>query len=106
MTAQLKIFDEGMTGFGRTGDWFASTKAQANSDIICLSKGITGGFLPLAVTVCTEAIYDAFYSDNLQKTLYHGHSYAANPLGGGACVYLSGHYNNFECPLAANGYVR
>ncbi len=82
----LLIFDEVMTGFGRTGDWFASTKAQVNPDIICLSKGITGGFLPLAVTVCTEAIYDAFYSDDPQKTLYHGHSYAANPLGCAAAL--------------------
>jgi adenosylmethionine---8-amino-7-oxononanoate aminotransferase len=82
----LLIFDEVMTGFGRTGDWFASTNAQVNPDIICLSKGITGGFLPLAVTVCTETIYDAFYSDDPQKTLYHGHSYAANPLGCAAAL--------------------
>jgi adenosylmethionine---8-amino-7-oxononanoate aminotransferase len=82
----LLIFDEVMTGFGRTGDWFACTKAQATPDIICLSKGITGGFLPLAVTVCTESIYDAFYSNDPQKTLYHGHSYAANPLGCAAAL--------------------
>ncbi|MBW4693354.1 MAG: adenosylmethionine--8-amino-7-oxononanoate transaminase [Lyngbya sp. HA4199-MV5] len=77
----LLIFDEVMTGFGRTGDWFACLKANVQPDIICLSKGITGGFLPLAATVCSEAIYDAFYSDDALKTLYHGHSYAANPLG-------------------------
>jgi adenosylmethionine---8-amino-7-oxononanoate aminotransferase len=77
----LLIFDEVMTGFGRTGDWFACIKANVQPDIICLSKGITGGFLPLAVTVCTEAIYQAFYSDDPLKTLYHGHSYTANPLG-------------------------
>jgi adenosylmethionine---8-amino-7-oxononanoate aminotransferase len=82
----LLIFDEVMTGFGRTGDWFACTKAQVAPDIICLSKGITGGFLPLAVTVCTETLYDAFYSDDPQKTLYHGHSYAANPLGCAAAL--------------------
>jgi adenosylmethionine---8-amino-7-oxononanoate aminotransferase len=82
----LLIFDEVMTGFGRTGDWFACTKAEVTPDIICLSKGITGGFLPLAVTICTEAIYDAFYSDDPQKTLYHGHSYAANPLGCAAAL--------------------
>jgi adenosylmethionine---8-amino-7-oxononanoate aminotransferase len=82
----LLIFDEVMTGFGRTGDWFASTKAQVNPDIICLSKGITGGFLPLAVTLCTESIYGAFYSDDPHKTLYHGHSYAANPLGCAAAL--------------------
>ena len=75
------IFDEVMTGFGRTGDWFACIKATVQPDIVCLSKGITGGFLPLAVTVCTEQIYAAFYSDDPIKTLYHGHSYTANPLG-------------------------
>lgn len=77
----LLIFDEVMTGFGRTGDWFACVKANVQPDIICLSKGITGGFLPLAVTVCTETIYQTFYSDDPIKTLYHGHSYTANPLG-------------------------
>ncbi len=82
----LLIFDEVMTGFGRTGDWFASFRAQVSPDVICLSKGITGGFLPLAVTVCTEAIYDAFYSDDPTKTLYHGHSYTANPLGCAAAI--------------------
>lgn len=77
----LLIVDEVMTGFGRTGDWFACRKANVEPDIICLSKGITGGFLPLAATVCSEAIYNAFYSDEPRHTLYHGHSYAANPLG-------------------------
>lgn len=82
----LLMFDEVMTGFGRTGDWFACTKARVQPDIVCLSKGITGGFLPLAVTVCTEAIYNAFYSDDPTKTLYHGHSYTANPLGCAAAL--------------------
>jgi adenosylmethionine---8-amino-7-oxononanoate aminotransferase len=82
----LVIFDEVMTGFGRTGEWFACLKADVQPDILCLSKGITGGFLPLSVTVCSEQIYDAFYSDNPLKTLYHGHSYAANPLGCAAAL--------------------
>lgn len=77
----LLIFDEVMTGFGRTGDWFACLKSQVEPDIVCLSKGITGGFIPLSVTICTEAIYEAFYSDDPMRTLYHGHSYTANPLG-------------------------
>jgi adenosylmethionine---8-amino-7-oxononanoate aminotransferase len=76
----LLIFDEVMTGFGRTGDWFAAAKADVSPDIICLSKGITGGFLPLSVTVCTERIYDAFLSDKLEKALFHSHSYTANPI--------------------------
>ncbi len=77
----LLIFDEVMTGFGRTGDWFACRKAGVTPDIICLSKGLTGGFLPLAVTVCSEPIYSVFYSEEPLHTLYHGHSYAGNPLG-------------------------
>lgn len=82
----LLLLDEVMTGFGRTGDWFACVKAQIQPDILCLSKGLTGGFLPLSVTVATEAIYRAFYSDDPLKTLYHGHSYTANPLGCAAAL--------------------
>ncbi|MEB3274070.1 MAG: adenosylmethionine--8-amino-7-oxononanoate transaminase [Prochlorothrix sp.] len=82
----LVILDEVMTGFGRTGAWFACERAGVEPDLICLSKGITGGFLPLAVTVATEHIYQAFYSDNPQHTLYHGHSYTANPLGCAAAI--------------------
>lgn len=82
----LLIFDEVMTGFGRTGEWFACLKSQVTPDVICLSKGITGGFLPLSVTVCSEKIYDTFYSDDPIKTLYHGHSYTANPLGCAAAL--------------------
>ncbi len=82
----LLIFDEVMTGFGRTGADFACNQAGVAPDLICLSKGITGGFLPLAVTVATENIYDRFYSDDPTKTLYHGHSYTANPLGCAAAV--------------------
>jgi adenosylmethionine---8-amino-7-oxononanoate aminotransferase len=82
----IVIFDEIMTGFGRTGDWFACLKAQVEPDIICLSKGLTGGFLPLSVTLCSDRIYQAFYSDDPQKTLYHGHSFTANPLGCAAAL--------------------
>jgi adenosylmethionine---8-amino-7-oxononanoate aminotransferase len=74
------IADEVMTGFGRTGKTFATDYLSHPPDIICLSKGITGGFLPLGITVCTQNIYDAFYSDDNLKTFFHGHSYTANPL--------------------------
>lgn len=77
----LIIYDEVMVGFGRTGDYFACRRAKTVPDIICLSKGITGGFMPLAATVCTDRIYHAFYDEDPGKTLYHGHSYTANPLG-------------------------
>lgn len=82
----LMIYDEVMTGFGRLGDWFACLKAGTTPDIICLSKGITGGFLPLAVTIASEDVFDAFYDDDAAKALYHGHSYTANPIGCAAAV--------------------
>ena len=82
----LLCFDEVMTGFGRTGELFACIKADVQPDIICLSKGITGGFMPLAVTIATDAIYDAFHSIDSTKALYHGHSYTANPLGCAAAL--------------------
>jgi adenosylmethionine-8-amino-7-oxononanoate aminotransferase len=74
------IADEVMTGFGRTGKNFAIEYLQNQPDIICLSKGITGGFLPLGVTVCSEKIVQAFDTAEKEKTFYHGHSYTANPL--------------------------
>ncbi|HMO63342.1 MAG TPA: adenosylmethionine--8-amino-7-oxononanoate transaminase [Ferruginibacter sp.] len=74
------IADEVMTGFGRTGKNFAIEYLQHSPDIICLSKGITGGFMPLGVTACTQKIFDAFYADDKMKTFFHGHSYTANPL--------------------------
>ncbi len=77
----LLIFDEVMTGFGRTGDYFACLKAQVEPDIICLSKGITGGFMPLGATICSDDIYESFNSSDPNKTLWHGHSYTGNPLG-------------------------
>jgi len=96
----LLMFDEVMTGFGRTGDWFASLKAQVEPDIICMAKGLTGGFLPLSLTVCSDEIYDAFYDEDPYKALYHGHSYTANPLGCAAAVaavdLLEKHQDGFK----------
>jgi adenosylmethionine---8-amino-7-oxononanoate aminotransferase len=74
------IADEVMTGFGRTGKLFASDYLVHKPDIICLSKGITGGFLPLGVTTCTEKIIGAYRDTDLMKTFFHGHSYTANPI--------------------------
>jgi adenosylmethionine---8-amino-7-oxononanoate aminotransferase len=79
----LVIADEVMTGFGRTGKLFASHYLTEQPDLMCLSKGLTGGTMALGVTTCTAAIYDAFLSDDKFKTLFHGHSFTANPL---ACV--------------------
>ncbi|MES2132667.1 MAG: adenosylmethionine--8-amino-7-oxononanoate transaminase [Bacteroidota bacterium] len=73
------IADEVMTGFGRTGKFFASDYLEHKPDIICLSKGLTGGYMPLGVTSCAQFIYDACVSDDKTKTFFHGHSYTANP---------------------------
>ncbi|MBC7826694.1 MAG: adenosylmethionine--8-amino-7-oxononanoate transaminase [Chitinophagaceae bacterium] len=74
------IADEVMTGFGRTGRLFASAYLPCQPDIICLSKGLTGGYMALGVTACSKKIHDAFVSDDRLKTFFHGHSYTANPL--------------------------
>ena len=76
----LCIADEVLTGFGRTGPLFASEQIAHPPDIICLSKGLTGGTMALGVTACSQTIFDAFLSDDRSKTFFHGHSYTANPL--------------------------
>ena len=80
------IADEVMTGFGRTDTLFACEQLSVTPDMICLSKGLTGGTLPMAVTLCTAAVYDAFYSDDVRHALYHGHSYTANPIACAAAL--------------------
>lgn len=77
----LLILDEVMTGFGRTGATFACLGAGVVPDMICLSKGLTGGFLPMAMTVTREFIYQAFLGQDVSRAFLHGHSYTANPLG-------------------------
>lgn len=76
----LFIADEVMTGWGRTGTRFACDQAGIIPDIVCLSKGLTGGAIPLAVTLCIEPIYAAHYSTDRAKTFYHSSSYTANPI--------------------------
>jgi adenosylmethionine-8-amino-7-oxononanoate aminotransferase len=78
----LLIADEVATGFGRTGKMFACEHEGVVPDILCLSKGITGGYLPLAVTIASEEVYGAFLGEFRElKTFFHGHSYTGNPLG-------------------------
>lgn len=74
------IADEVMTGFGRTGKMFAIDHLTSKPDIVCLAKALTGGTLPLALTLCTQEVYNAFYSDDPSKTFLYGHSYAGNAL--------------------------
>ncbi|KAB7726291.1 adenosylmethionine--8-amino-7-oxononanoate transaminase [Rudanella paleaurantiibacter] len=76
----LVIADEVMTGFGRTGKTFACHYLTEQPDLMCLSKGLTGGTMALSVTTCTAAIYEAFLSTDRYKTLFHGHSFTANPV--------------------------
>lgn len=76
----ITIADEVMTGFGKTGKNFASDHLKTKPDIICLSKALTAGLLPMAITSCSQEIYDAFYSDDIEKGFFHGHTYSANPL--------------------------
>ena len=82
----LLVFDEVMTGFGRTGARFACERAGVEPDLVCLAKGLTGGFLPLAATVASTEIYESFVGGDPGRTLWHGHSYTANPLGCAAAL--------------------
>lgn len=74
------IADEIMTGFGRLGKWFALDYLQNKPDIICLSKGLTGGMMAMGVTACSNKIFEAFLSSDRQKTFFHSHSFTGNPL--------------------------
>lgn len=76
----ITIADEAMTGFGRTGTLFACQQLRESPDMICLSKGLTGGFLPLGATACCQRLFDGFWSDDLSHAFLHGHSYTANPI--------------------------
>lgn len=83
----LLIADEIATGFGRTGKMFAFDHANVSPDIMCISKGLTGGYMPMSITITTDAIYDAFYADyNEGKAFMHSHTYSGNPLGCSAAL--------------------
>ena len=82
----LCIADEVLTGFGRTGRLFAGEYLVQQADIICLSKGLTGGAMALGVTAVTEKVFQAFLSEDRRKTLFHGHSFTANPLACSAAL--------------------
>ena len=77
----LLIADEVLTGFGRCGSLFAFQKANIKPDLIAISKGLTGGFLPMGITLSKEEIFQSFISESPEKTFWHGHSFTANPLG-------------------------
>jgi len=89
----LLIADEVLTGFGRTGKMFACDLAGVAPDLMCLSKGITGGFLPMGVTLCSDRVEMAFRSENRLHTFYHGHSYTGNAL---ACAAANANLQIFD----------
>jgi adenosylmethionine-8-amino-7-oxononanoate aminotransferase len=97
----LLIADEIMTGFGRTGTMFACEQAGIAPDLLCLSKGITGGYLPLSCVLSTDEVYSAFYDDDVARGFLHSHSYTGNPLAcRAACAVLE--LFERESVLAAN----
>lgn len=89
----LLIADEVLTGFGRTGKMFACGLANVAPDLMCVSKGITGGFMTMGVTLCTDRVADAFHSENRMHTFYHGHSYTGNAL---ACAAANANLQIFQ----------
>ena len=82
----LCIADEVMTGFGRTGTTFACNQLQQKVDFMCLSKGLSGGTLPISITTCSQRIYDSFLGDDISTAFLHGHSYTGNPIGCAAAI--------------------
>lgn len=82
----LTIADEVMTGFGKTGKTFACDYLKQNPDMMCLSKALTGGTIPMAITTFTQDIFEAFYDEDINKALFHGHTFTANPTGCAAAL--------------------
>lgn len=80
------IADEVMTGFGKTGKDFACNYLMQQPDMICLSKALTGGTIPMAITTFTQQLFDGFYDDDINKALFHGHTFTANPTGCAAAL--------------------
>src|SRR5712671_949730 len=89
----LLIADEVLTGFGRTGKMFACERAGIVPDFMCVAKGLTGGFLPLAATLTTDRVHDAFTGADRARTFFHGHSYTANPI---ACAAANANLHIFD----------
>ena len=118
----LLIADEIMTGFGRTGTLFACGAAGITPDFLCLSKGITGGYLPLSCVLTTDAVYGAFYADDVARAFLHSHSYTGNALACRAALAVldifrdddviaanrarSARWTALAAPLAAHPKVR
>ena len=102
----LVIFDEVMTGFGRTGTLFAADQLELQPDFMCLSKGLTGGTLPLALTVTTDRVYQAFLSDSWHHAFLHSHSYTANPIACAAALASLGLLRQQQTALAQSAIYK
>lgn len=118
----ILVADEVMTGFGKTGKNFASDYIEEKPDVVCMSKALTAGLLPMGLTSCAQKVYDAFYSDDISKGLFHGHTYTANPLACTAALaavellsskeiqekikHISKANEKFCCELERNSRVR
>ena len=98
----LLIADEVMTGWGRTGTLFACEQAAITPDILCVSKGITGGALPLAATLCSAQIFDAHLSADRSRTFFHSSSYTANPIACAAALANLAVWQRNRLPRASN----
>ena len=99
----ISIADEVMTGFGRTGKMLAIDYLTNKPDIICLSKALTGGFMPLGLSICNSTIYNAYVSDVKTKTFFHGHSYTGNPT---ACSAALANLDIFDKPATFKNITR
>ena len=97
------IADEIAVGFGRTGTLFASEQSGVMPDLLCLSKGLTGGFMPLAAVLATQAIYDGFLDDSRERAFLHSHSYTGNPL---ACAAARVGLKAYRAALARGVVLR
>ncbi|MGL2965197.1 adenosylmethionine--8-amino-7-oxononanoate transaminase [Flavobacterium sp. XGLA_31] len=97
------IADEVMTGFGKTGKTFATDYLVNKPDMMCLSKALTGGTIPMAITTFTQEVFDGFYSDDTNKALFHGHTFTANPTG---CAAALASIRLFETPEMQDNIAR
>lgn len=99
----LTIADEVMTGFGKTGKTFACDYLFEKPDMMCLSKALTGGTIPMAITTFTQEIFEAFYDEDINKALFHGHTFTANPTG---CAAALASLSLLQTPEMQNNITR
>jgi adenosylmethionine-8-amino-7-oxononanoate aminotransferase len=102
----LCIADEVMTGFGRTGTYFASNQLREKPDFLCLSKGLSGGTLPISLTTCTQDVYEAFLGDDITTAFLHGHSFTGNPVGCASAIASLDLLETEECQSSIERIIK